>query len=142
MLISSSRYISYMTKTPSQLWNDTIAEYKKQCGRIIDVSKSVRYVGIINSYGRTLAGVIQSGRTPMLRREQVTNEFFVISTLLSLRKNSVDQIGNLEHGILYHKKVIIVVIPKDENVFYVSLSRRAKDPDRIISQIKKIIQSR
>lgn len=128
-----------MAKTHSQLWQDRIAEYKKQCGRIIDISNSIRYAGVISSYGRTLAGVIRSGRTPMLHREQVTNEFFVTSALLSLRRGSSDQIGNLEHGILYHKKVIIVLIPKDDNMFYVSLSRRTKDANEIISKIKKII---
>ena len=65
-----------------------ILKYKKQCQTILGISNNIRYAGVINNYGRTLVGVMQPNLKPLLKSEDVKHEFFVTSTLLSLRKNS------------------------------------------------------
>ena len=77
-----------MQKTPADKWKATISKYKSQCQKIMGVSKSIRYTGVINEYGRTLTGIVRPGVKPLLKSEQVKNEFFIISTLMSLRKNT------------------------------------------------------
>ncbi len=77
-----------MVKTPADKWKDTVIKYKKQCQNILKISNSIRYAGIINVYGRTLTGIVRPTLKPLLKSEQVKNEFFIISTLMSLRKNT------------------------------------------------------
>ncbi|MEK0367382.1 MAG: hypothetical protein QQN45_05565, partial [Nitrosopumilus sp.] len=77
-----------MIKTPAEKWKDTIIKYRKQCQNILKLSNSIRYAGAINVYGRTLTGIIRPDLKPLLKSEQVKNEFFIISTLMSLRKNT------------------------------------------------------
>ena len=128
-----------MVKTPADKWKDTVVKYRKQCQQILDVSKSIRYAGVINVYGRTLAGIVQPNLKPMLKSEQVKNEFFIISTLISLRKNTANTVGKLEHVILQHQKVTIVLLQKNDITYYVSINRKEKGLEKIISSIKKAI---
>jgi hypothetical protein len=128
-----------MEKTPADKWKDTVIKYRKQCQNILKLSKSVRYAGVINIYGRTLTGIVRSNLKPLLKSEQVKNEFFIISTLMSLRKDTASSVGNLEHVILQHKKVTIVILQKKDITYYVSIDRKEKGLEKIISSIKKTI---
>ena len=128
-----------MIKTPVEKWKDSLAQYKKQCQSIIKLSNNIRYVGVINMYGRTLTGIIRSNLKPLLKSEQVKNEFFIISTLMSLRKNASTTVGKLEHVIFQHQKITIVILQKKDISYYVSIDRKETDLEKIISSIKKTI---
>jgi len=127
-----------MVKTPSDKWKNNILKYKKQCQTILGISSSIRYVGIINNYGRTLTGVFQPNLKPLLKSEDAKHEFFVISTLLSLRKNT-NSYGKLDHILLKHSKVNIVLLQKNDVTFYISITTKEKSLEKIISSIKKTI---
>ena len=127
-----------MVKTPAEKWKDTIIKYRKQCQNILKLSNSIRYAGVINVYGRTLTGIVRPNLKPLLKSEQVKNEFFVISTLMSLRKNT-STVGRLEYMILQHQKITIVVLQKNDITYYVSINRKEKSLEKIISSIKKTI---
>jgi len=128
-----------MVKTPAEKWKDTIIGYRKKCQKIIQVSKSVRYAGIINAYGRTLTGIVRSDVKPLLKSEQIKNEFFILSTLMNLRKDSINAVGKLNYVLLEHEKVSIIVFQKNNMTYYVSIERKEKKIQSIISKIKKII---
>ncbi len=128
-----------MIKTPADKWKELVVKYRKQCQNILKISKSVRYAGVINVYGRTLTGIVRPDLKPLLKSEQVKNEFFIISTLMSLRKNTASTVGKLEHMILQHQKITIVILQKNDITYYVSINRKEKGLEKIISSIKKII---
>ena len=128
-----------MEKTPAEKWKTIISKYKKQCQNILKISNNVRYVGVINLYGRTLTGIVNTKLKPLLKSEQIRNEFFILSTLMTLRKDSVNSVGKLEHAILQHQKVTIVILQKNNIVYYISVERNAKNLNKIISSIKKIV---
>lgn len=128
-----------MVKTPVEKWNTIVTKYRKQCQDILKISKNIRYAGVINAYGRTLAGITRSDAVPLLKSLQVQNEFFVISTLMSLRKDNTSSVGRLEHVVIQHQKIAIVVLHKKNVTYYVSIEKKEKDIDKIISLIKKKI---
>ncbi len=128
-----------MAKTPSEIWKDKIIQYRKKCQRIIELSKNIRYVGIVNAYGRTLTGIVRPNVKPLLKSEQVKNEFFIISTLMTLRRDTVSAVGKLDYVLLQHQKVSIIIFQKDEMTYYISIDRTAKNIDKIINAIKKTI---
>jgi hypothetical protein len=128
-----------MVKTPADKWKVMITKYKKQCQNILKLSNSIRYVGVINVYGRTLTGIINPNLKPLLKSEHLKNEFFIVSTLMSLRKDTSITFGKLEHVILQHQKVILVILNKNNITYYISINRKEKSVEKIISLIKKII---
>ena len=85
------------------------------------------------------AGIVRPDVKPLLKSEQVKNEFFILSTLMNLRKDSEKAVGKLNHVLLEHQKVSIIIFQKAGLTFYVSIDRKAKNINEIISKIKKII---
>ena len=128
-----------MVKTPADKWKDAVVKFRKQCQNILNISNNIRYAGVINVYGRTLTGIVRPSLKPLLRSEQVKNEFFIISTLMSLRKNTASTVWKLEHVILQHQKITIIILQKNDITYYVSLNRKEKNLEKIISLIKKTI---
>ena len=128
-----------MVKTPAEKWKETIIKYRKQCQNILKISNNVRYAGVINLYGRTLTGIVNPKLKPLLKSDQIKNEFFVLSTLMTLRKDSADSVGKLEHVILQHQKITVIILQKKDITYYISIERKAKNLEKIISSIKKVI---
>lgn len=128
-----------MANTPAEKWKETVIEYRKKCQKIIQVSANVRYAGVINAYGRTLTGIVRSDVKPLLKSEQVKNEFFIVATLMNARKEAIKAVGKLDHVLFEHQKVSIVVFQKNKITFYVSIDKNEKNVNLIISKIKKII---
>ena len=128
-----------MVKTPAEIWKDKITQYRKKCQSILQLSDNIRYAGVVNAYGRTLTGIVRPNVKPLLKSEQVKNEFFIISTLMTLRKDTVSAIGKLDYVLLQHQKVSIVIFQKDDMTYYTSIDRTEKNTDKIIESIKKTI---
>ncbi len=128
-----------MQKTPTDKWQNTIINYKKQCQNILKLSNNIRYAGVINAYGRTLTGVIKPNLKPLLKSEEIKNEFFIVSTLISLRQASDSSVGKLDYMLLKHSKVHIVILHKKEITFYISINPKEKIFEQLVSKIKKTI---
>lgn len=130
-----------MVKTPSEKWQEDISTYRKKCQNILLTSKSIRYVGLINEYGRTLTGIIKPGTKIFLKSEPARNEFFLISTLLSMRRSNDYAIGNLDFVMFKHNKVTLMAFQRKEGIYYVSINKGITQDalSKIISKIKKLI---
>jgi hypothetical protein len=126
-----------VVKTPADKLRDAIVKYKIQCRNIIKLSKHIRYTGVINTYGKTLTGAIQPDLKPLLKAEEIKNEFFIVSTLISLRKANDSSIGKLDHIVFKHSKINIVVFHKKNVTFYVSIDNKEKNLEKLVSLIKK-----
>lgn len=126
-------------RTPDERWKRMLAAHKKCCQGILGVSKSIRYAGVINAYGRTLTGITSPSAKLLLGPMDVKNEFFVISTMMAQRKDSADRMGRLEHAVLVHQKVFVILIHKGDVTYYVSVGKKIGNIDAIIAKIKKII---
>ncbi|MDH3490069.1 MAG: hypothetical protein OEL56_06440 [Nitrosopumilus sp.] len=128
-----------MAKTPSEKWKDVITKYRKKCKNIIQISNNIRYVGVVNAYGRTMTGIIKPDVKPLMKSEAIKNELFIISTLMTLRKESTSVVGKLNHVLLQHQKISILLFQKNNVTYYVTIDRKEKDVSRIIASIGKII---
>ncbi len=128
-----------MVKTPQEKWKESIIAYRKKCQKILHLSKSIRYAGIINEYGRILTGLVRPKTIPLWSAEEVKNEFFIISTLMTLRKPYAKKVGVLDFMHLSHPKVTLLVFQRKNITFYVSIDVKTKNIDALISKIKKIL---
>lgn len=127
-----------MAKTPSQNWQDVIAAHKAACRSIVSSSRAVRYAGVINKFGRTLAGATRPGVKPHLKPEEAKNEFFAVSTILSLRKKSSAGIGPLDHAVLRHERITVVAFPHGTDTYYVSVDAGHAVSGPMVARMKKL----
>ena len=121
-----------MNKTPSEKWKDSIKSYRKKCQNILQISNNIRYVGIVNAYGRTLTGIINADVKPLMKSETIKNELFVISVLMTLRKESTSAVGKLDYVLLHHQKISILLFQKNNVTYYVTIDRKEDRQDHRI----------
>jgi hypothetical protein len=99
------------------------AQYKTNCKKILELSPKIRYVGVTNKFGRTIAGQLRIGLTPFLKTEEMRNELFVHSMIYNIRKNYEKSIGETEFIFISNKKVDIISFYIDELVYYITIDK-------------------
>lgn len=118
------------------------AQYKTNCKKILELSSKIRYVGVTNKFGRTIAGQLRIGLTPFLKTEEMRNELFVHSMIYNIRKNYEKSIGETEFIFISNKKVDIISFYIDELVYYITIDKNI-DKNELYSlnqQIRAITQ--
>jgi hypothetical protein len=120
---------------------DTIQKNKEKCGKILSVSKRIRYVGMINDFGRTIAGKLRVGMVPLLNTEQAINDHFIEATRNNLRKAFYSVIGDAIYTLTDHEKVIILTVPTDWGFYYITLDKETDylEIREIIDKVLKLI---
>jgi hypothetical protein len=128
-------------KTPNEKWSKEIAKYRKKCQQILTTSHLIRYVGLVNPYGRTLTGIIRPGTSILLQSKPARNEFFLVSTFFSMRNKISSAIGNMDYAIFKHSKITLIVFQSKEGIYYISVSKSSTPNSiaKLITKIKKMI---
>ena len=103
--------------------NPETAKYREKCSAMLSISQRIRYAGITNRFGRTLAGSLRKGVKPLLKPEEARNEYFIEATRSQLRKNFEKSIGRMEYTLTENEKVKILTIPGEEHIYYLSMDK-------------------
>ena len=127
-----------MATTSIKKWEKSIEELKRNCKEIKSVSKSIRYVGVINEYGKTLTGTLKSGVKPLFSRNQVRDEFYAVSTFMKLRNKTNSSIGNLNYIFLNHQKVNSIILQNNKIIYYITFPKNTIPTESLIKKIEKI----
>ena len=127
-----------MKNSSNNKWNNTLLKYKQKNLEIMSLSKSIRYVGIINYHGRTLAGKIKPGIKPLFSPDQVRNEFFAIATSVKLREKSLSAIGEVNYMLFNHRKIVILLFHSKDVVYYITFGPKSIPSKLLIEKIRKI----
>lgn len=115
-------------------------KYREKCSQIIAISPKIRYAGIMNKFGRTVAGTLRKGVVPMLRPEEAKSEYFIEAARIQMRKNFEGSIGRTEYSFTENQKVKIATVPIGENFVYITMEKDTPMPEvaRIIESVKKL----
>jgi hypothetical protein len=116
--------------------------YKQECGNILAVSPRIRYAGIINKFGRTLAGGLRKGVVPLLKPDEARNEHFIEATRNQLRKNFEKSIGQEVYTLTENEKVKIITMSSEEYFYYVTVDKETPTNEvmKIIYDIQKLVK--
>ncbi|MDP8906851.1 MAG: hypothetical protein M3M87_04895 [Thermoproteota archaeon] len=115
---------------------DEMAINKEKCLSFLNISEKIRYVGIINKFGRTITGKLKSGIRPLLTPEQARDERYIESTRQQLRKALEVSIGKSLFTIEKNENVTFLLIPdkSNDNFYYMTLEK-----DTPLTEINDII---
>ena len=127
-----------MAITSIQKWEKSLDVFRRNCEDIKSLSKSIRYVGVINEYGKTLTGTLKSGIKPLFSRNQVRDEFYAISTFMKLRNKTNHSIGSLNYIFLNHQKVSSIILQNNKIIYYITFPKNVIPTESLIKKIKKI----
>ena len=118
-------------------------KYRQKCSNILAISPRIRYAGIMNKFGRTLAGGIRKGVVPLLKQDEARNEYFIEATRNQLRKNFEKSIGKTEYTFTENEKVKILTISSEDHFYYITMDKDAPTGEvtKIIEAVKKLVNS-
>jgi hypothetical protein len=116
--------------------------YKQECSNILAVSTRIRYAGIINKFGRTLAGGLRKGVVPLLKPDEARNEHFIEATRNQLRKSFEKSIGREEYTLTENEKVKILTLSSQEYFYYVTMDKETPTNEvmKIIDDVKRLVR--
>ncbi len=109
--------------------------YKQKINNILAISTRIRYAGIMNKFGRTLAGGLRKGVVPLLKPDEARNEHFIEATRNQFRRNFERSIGREEYTLTENEKVKILTMSSEDHFYYVTL-----DKETPINEVMKIIE--
>ncbi|MEW5840504.1 DUF6659 family protein [Nitrososphaera sp.] len=112
-------------------------KYKEMCNQMLAISPKVRYAGIMNRFGRTLAGSLRKGVVPLLKPEEAKSEYFIEAARNEMRRSFEKSIGRTEYTLTENEKVrIVTIMGKEQHLYYVTI-----DKDASAQEVAKIIES-
>lgn len=116
--------------------------YHDKSVAFLNISEKIRYVGIINKFGRTLSGKLRKNVKPLLSPEQARDEHFIESTRQQLRNSFESSIGKTIFSITKNEFVTLVLVPSktnDDVLYYVTIDKAAS-PDEVNNIINRVIE--
>lgn len=111
-------YLIMEKKEHNQLTREESIKKKEKCHNLLLLSQKIRYVGMINNFGRTVAGQLRTGLVPLLNVEQAINEHFIDATRNQLRKAFDATLGTTLYTLTVNEKVITLTFPFRSGGFY------------------------
>jgi hypothetical protein len=115
---------------------EEIRKHKEICDKILALNPKIRYVGMINKFGKTIAGNLRKGIRPLFKPEQARDEFFLAATREFLRKDFNSTLGKIFFTLTVHEKVKIVSFNSDPVTFYITVEN-----DTSYDEIVKIVEA-
>ena len=97
-------------------------------------SKSIRYVGVINEYGKILSGI-----QPLFSKKNTRDDFFAISSFIKLRDKPALSIEELNYVMLNHQKILSTIFQYRKIIYYVTFEKKSIPTELLLRKIKKVI---
>jgi hypothetical protein len=118
---------------------EKLQKNKGLCRQFLELSPKIRYVGLMNNFGRTISGQLRKGVIPLFSPGEARDENFLEATRNHLRKKFEKAIGKTIFTITENEKVKIVTIPMTRGFFYITLEKDVENQEilKIIDSIKR-----
>ncbi|MEM2920377.1 MAG: hypothetical protein QXW14_06940 [Candidatus Nitrosocaldus sp.] len=116
--------------------------YKDACDKILALSPKIRYAGIVNRFGKTLAGSMRSNVRPLFKPEEARDEFFLTAIRESMRERFYNSLGKCSFTLTVHEKVDLVSFLCDyKYIVYISLDKGLAydDVERIVREANRVL---
>jgi hypothetical protein len=116
--------------------------YREKCIRVLAISSRIRYAGIMNNFGRTIAGALRKGVVPLLRQDEARNEYFIEAARSQFRKNFERSIGRTEYTFTENEKVKILTIASEDHFYYITMDKDTPENEvaNIIEAARKLVR--
>ena len=115
-------------------------KHREKCNLLLAISPRIRYAGVMNKFGRTIAGGLRKGVVPLLKPDEARNEYFIEATREQLRKSFERSVGKTEYTLTENEKVKILTLTNEDNFYYITMDKEtpAAEVAKIIESAKKL----
>lgn len=137
---SKSGLLVMDNKEHNQVSREESIKNKEKCHNLLLLSQKIRYAGMINNFGKTIAGQLRPGLVPLLNVEQAINEHFIEATRNQLRKAFDSTLGPTLYTLTVNEKVITLTFPLQSGGYYYVTLDNDIGKDDLTKLIDSLIQ--
>ena len=113
-------------------------DYENLCTLVQKIDSDIRFVGIINSKGRLVAGGMASSKKRLGDRKGDEMLYMELALRVRMRREFDDDLGKVEFSMSFREKLIVMSFPMKDDVLMVSLERKTQFENTAFSILKLI----
>jgi len=101
-------------------------DYENLCTLVQKIDSDIRFVGIINSKGRLVAGGMVSSKKRLGDRKGDEMLYMELALRVRMRREFDDDLGKVEFSMSFREKLIVMSFPIKDDVLMVSMERKTQ----------------
>ncbi|MDN5847733.1 MAG: hypothetical protein L0H53_15825 [Candidatus Nitrosocosmicus sp.] len=91
--------------------HSTPTHFTQICNEIINLNKSIRFVGVVNNMGKLLVTSYRENLIPFMTKEETENYGIQAVLRAATREDFAKKLGNLKHSIGTYDRLICATVP-------------------------------
>jgi len=114
-------------------------DYENLCTLVQKIDSDIRFVGIINSKGRLIAGGMVSSKKRLGDRKGDEMLYMELALRVRMRREFDDDLGKVEFSMSFREKLIVMSFPMENDVLMVSMERKTQF-ENVAFEILKLVE--
>tara|TARA_Y100001951_G_scaffold80377_1_gene68351 strand:+ start:521 stop:874 length:354 start_codon:yes stop_codon:yes gene_type:complete len=114
-------------------------DYENLCTLVQKIDSDIRFVGIINSKGRLVAGGMVSSKKRLGDRKGDEMLYMELALRVRMRREFDDDLGKVEFSMSFREKLIVMSFPMKNDVLMVSMERKTQF-ENVAFEILKLVE--
>ena len=114
-------------------------DYENLCTLVQKIDCDIRFVGIINSKGRLVAGGMVSSKKRLGDRKGDEMLYMELALRVKMRSEFDDDLGKVKFSMSFREKLIVMSFPMKNDILMVSMERKTLF-EKIAFKILKYIE--
>lgn len=108
------------------LTHEHIKKLDNACAKLSE-DDNIRHVGVINGFGKLIAGGFKKGVPPLLENEKITMTYMQMQLDFKMRQELDDVLGPIDYIASRRTKQLIISVPIKENLVLITAEPHADD---------------
>ena len=113
-------------------------DYENLCTLVQKIDSKIRFVGMINSKGRLIAGGMAPSKKRLGDRKRDEMLYMELALRVKMRSEFDDDLGEVKFSLSFREKLIVMSFPMKNDVLFVSLDKKMSF-DKIPFKILKLL---
>ena len=113
-------------------------DYETLCTIVQKINSKIRFVGIINSKGRLVAGGMAPSKTRLGDRKRDEMLYMELALRVKMRREFDDDLGQVKFSMSFREKLIVMSFPIKNDVLMVSMERKTQFEQIAFSILKSV----
>ena len=114
-------------------------DYENICTLVQKIDSKIRFVGVINSKGRLVAGGMAASKTRLGDRKRDEMLYMELALRVKMRSEFDDDLGKVRFSMSFSEKLIVMSFPMKNDILMVSMERKTQF-EKIAFSILKLIE--
>ena len=113
-------------------------DYENICTLVQKIDSKIRFVGVINSKGRLVAGGMAASKTRLGDRKRDEMLYMELALRVKMRSEFDDDLGKVKFAMSFREKLIVMSFPMKNDVLMVSMERKTQFEKTAFSILKLV----